>query len=71
MRHDNVIPFRKAPEVGCDEHLLDRGVRVELIFDPDTDRWGIIVDNIEVINGLDLVGLRYPNGKPSNGMETP
>lgn len=56
MSEDNVIPFRKAPEVGSDEHLL-KGLP-QLVQDPATGLWGIIVDSVEVIAGLDPVGLR-------------
>ncbi len=56
MSDDNVIPFRKAPPVESDEHLM--AGQPYLCYDPETKLWGIIVDNVQVIDGLDPVGLR-------------
>jgi len=57
----------------------------ELVYDPGTDRYGIIVDNCEVISGLDPVGMREaiaaaaqapavadaPESEPSVDVEVP
>lgn len=42
----------------CPTCLTARTGRPELVLDPDTGLYGVLVDNVEVISGLDPVGLR-------------
>lgn len=50
MSEDNVIPMR--PVVGSNDG------KPHLIYDPATMRYGIMVDSVEVISGLDPLGRR-------------
>lgn len=60
MSDDNVIPFRRVPQV---EGVIgsDR-VHPELVLDPATDRYSIVFDGIEVYTGLDPIGVRKALG---------
>jgi hypothetical protein len=49
----NVLQFRRRGPVPP-----TLSGKPELVYDPETDRWGIVIDSVEVINGLDPVGIR-------------
>jgi hypothetical protein len=65
--NDNVIPFPVASKdvlIPCSGVIGSDRVHPELVWDPTTDRYSIICENVEVYSGLDPVGKREKMRRP-------